>query len=646
MRNSILNKSYVHILLITVLGLLIYSNTFDSPFIFDDVRYIVDNPAVQDMQYFHDPSKVATLKILPELRHAFRTRIFGHFTFALNYKLNGLDVTGYHIFNFIVHIVNALLVYWLVLLTFRTPFFLDRTGGKGAFSPAEGRFIIALFSALLFVCHPVQTQAITYITQRFASLATMFYMLTMAAYIKARISETNAARYVSYIIALGSTVLAMLTKEISFTLPLVIALYEVMFFDGKMKKRVMYLIPFFLTMSIIPLSLLAAASSGDIGESMRKLAISHGVSRWEYLITQFRVIVTYARLLLFPVNQNLYYDYPVFRSIFNPQVLLSFLFVLIVFLSAGYFFYRSRETSSGSGHLLRLISFGISWSIITLSMESSIIPIKDVIFEHRLYLPSAGIFIAFSTAFLMTMKRLIVSAASHERTAVIILLIIVVVLSGTAYARNSVWRSEISLWEDVVSKSPEMDYNHTELALAYEKQGRTGDAVKSYLNAIKVNPENTIAHNNLGLAYTRQGRIEEAIREYRLAIKSHPDYYKAHINLGVTYFTLGRTEDAVKAYSAAIKIYPGFDIARFNLGLAYYTLGRTEDAIREFSEAIKINPDFHEAHYRLGLAYIAQGRFDEASKAFRTVLRLAPDNSAARTNLENIVRMKKRAALS
>ena len=242
--------------------------------------------------------------------------------------MHGLDVTGYHIFNLVIHLLNALLVYWLIILTFRTPYasaYLQKDVLK---TSAPYRWI-PLFTALLFVSHPVQTQAVTYIVQRFASLSTLFYLASLVLYIKARGSDSSKkARYAFYAGSIISAILAMRTKEIAFTLPVMAVLYEFMFFRGDIKKRVLYLLPLVLTMFIIPLSMLVTqgGSTGASGiDELTKIAGSVDVSRWDYLNTQFRVIVTYIRLLFFPVNQNLDYDYPIYRTFFTPPVFLSFL---------------------------------------------------------------------------------------------------------------------------------------------------------------------------------------------------------------------------------------------------------------------------------------------------------------------------------
>jgi hypothetical protein len=173
MEKGLLNNPLFHILLIVTLSLIAYSNTFSVPFHFDDKSVIVENPAIKDLQYFSSPSKV---KAFTEHfgYHTFRSRYIGYLTFALNYSIHGLDTTGYHIVNLVIHVCTSLLVYLLVHLTFKTSFLL--TSKLRDYSQQ-----IALFAALLFACHPVQTEAVTYIWQRVASLATMFYLLSLTA---------------------------------------------------------------------------------------------------------------------------------------------------------------------------------------------------------------------------------------------------------------------------------------------------------------------------------------------------------------------------------------------------------------------------------------------------------------------------------
>ncbi|MBI4839389.1 MAG: hypothetical protein HY806_09700, partial [Nitrospirae bacterium] len=245
-KTNLLSKPIVHIFLTIIIGLIAYSNTFHVPFQFDDINNIVKNSFVKDLGYFTEPSKTKTAEAKGIEYYAFKydgfkNRFIGFLTFALNYRLHSLDVTGYHIVNLAIHLLNALLIYRLVLLTFQTPFFRDFNSTFNLHPstlPISHPSLIALFSSLLFVSHPIQTQAVTYIIQRLTSLATLFYLLSLVMYVKFRTHNTKKKQKIFslssvfwYLTSVLSAVLAMKTKEIAFTLPVIIVLYEFFFFS-------------------------------------------------------------------------------------------------------------------------------------------------------------------------------------------------------------------------------------------------------------------------------------------------------------------------------------------------------------------------------------------------------------------------------
>lgn len=567
-------------ILIAVLTVLIYSNTLSSSFHFDDLRNIIQNDKLRTLSNFLNLSG---------------TRYIGELSFALNYYFGKLDVLGYHRVNLIIHIINGILVWWIVNLTFRTPIM-----GKTAVNQ-QLNSLIAITSALIFVAHPIQTQAVTYIVQRFASLATLFYLLCIVLFVKWRLSVGFRYRAVFYSFSLLSAVLAMKTKEISFTLPLVILSYEFVFFKDVrgILRRAFTLIPYLLTLLIIPLTMIGIAKPvgeivGDVGRAAQE---TESISRASYLLTQFRVIVTYIRLLFLPVDQNLDYDYPVYHSLFTPVVFLSFLFLLFIVGTGVYLFMRSRR--GGSGYAL-IVSFGIFWFFITLSVESSIIPISDVIFEHRLYLPGVGAVVAFSTSILYGVEYLKKQAgmdigSSSLYVSCIVIFVMVLPLSFATYQRNRVWKDEITLWRDVVIKSPLKARAHNILGNVYYNIEHLEDAIEEFRTALRLRPDHAETHYNIGLAYDKTGRTEEAIKELKTAIKLKPDYPEAHNNLGVIYAKKGRREDAMEEFKTVIKINPRFAEAHNNLGFIYNEMNQKEKALVEVKIALEIKPNDPEA---------------------------------------------------
>jgi tetratricopeptide (TPR) repeat protein len=585
-RTRLTTRSLLPLALISMVALIAYANSFHVPFQLDDVDSMLDKPYVRDIGQFFDFSS-------PQWSdHGLRMRTVGYFTFALNYLFNGPDVTGYHIVNLSIHIINGLLLYLLVLLSFRTPVL-----GSSPLKGSAGT--IALFVALLFVAHPVQTQAVTYIVQRLASLAALFYLLSFVSYVAWRLSREPETAVSSrrrgwffYALSIVAAVLAMKTKEIAFTLPVMIALYEFLFMKGDVKKRIVFLIPLLLTLLIIPMGLIGYGKPiGEaIGDVSKVTRVESVMPRWAYLATELRVIVTYVRLLFFPVNQSLDYYYPKFHSFLEPQVFLSFLFLLSIFGVGVYLLYRSRADRTGRhrGVALRLVAFGIFWFFIALSVESSVIPITDVIFEHRLYLPSAGFFMAAVTAVFLIREKL---RASHRKAVIAVLCVCIVCLTGLTYSRNGVWHSEASLWGDVVRKYPMDARGYNGLGLAYQRERKLNKAAEAYVSALRIFPTYALAHNGLGSVYFQEGKFREAIGQFNAALAFDPENTTFLDNRGLSYAALGDFAQAEKDYMQAIKLDPSYAEAYRNLGFANQLQGHFERAIELYDRAIALEPD-------------------------------------------------------
>ncbi len=620
-------KPSIQIIIIILLGCILYSNTFSAPFVLDDRRSIVDNKAIQDLSKLIDIQRIDTIEMDQEVKNFIKTRYVGYLSFALNYHLHGLDVTGYHMTNLFIHIINALLIYWLVLLTAKTSFFERDLARSTNFS------VIAFFSACLFICHPIQTQAVTYVVQRFASLATLFFLCSLVFYIQFRLASTITSRFVFYSFAIIFTIVAMFTKEISFTLPVVLILYEAFFFKGKIKQRLPALLPFVLTLFVIPLTLMSRIEAQNLQSITASLDIANlkGISRAEYLYTQFRVIITYIRLLFVPVGQNLDYDYEIYHSFFTPEVYLSAILLSAVFIIGIYILYLSR-TGEHRHRLLRIISFGIFWFFITLSVESGVVPISDVIFEHRLYLPSVGFFIAVVASLITIRDKLQAASINAYRSIIPLLVLTILTFSVAAYARNDIWRDDVRLWEDTVKKSPAKVRPHYSLALAYFNRNRLDDTIRE-LKIVLEKQNFALAHHDLGLVYFKQGRYGLAINEYKKAISKNPEYFEAHEDLGVTYAMLGQHNDAIQELKTAATLRPTDISIHKNLGLAYEELGNTDAATSEYSIVVKAFPSFINELNNTGVALFKQGNFKTSMTKYQIVIKLNPDLVQAHYNL-------------
>jgi len=615
-----LNRSFLHYALICTIGLIVYSNTFSVPFQWDEVGYIQGNPIVKNLHYFSEPSSAKGLPYYD----AFVRRYISYLSFAIDYKIHGFHVIGYHIVNISIHLLNALLVYFFVNLIFKTPF-LNQSRIR------DNSKLIALFAALLFVSHPLQTMAVTYIYQRLASLITFFYLLSLVFYSMARLSESTVSRYTSYGLSVFFAVCAMKTKENAFTLPFVITLYEFFFFSGPVRKRVLTLFPIFLTLLIIPVTVINIHNTTGnlVGAMDSATKIPNALSRGAYLLVQFKALATYLSLLFFPVGQNVIYDFPVSLSFFDIRVIFPFLLLIGILLFGIYLFLRSKGTDCN----FRVVAFGIFWFFIAHSIESSIFPLELLAQEYRMYLPSVGIFMGMSTGIFLMFNKL----RSREMIAFSVIAVIILFLSVTTYARNIVWQNSISLWEDVVRKSPNALKGHLNLAAAYAEKGLIDQAIEQYRATLSIKPDFYDVYVDLGLCYAEKGFIDKAIEQYNITLSIKPNDSYAHYAMGCAYYKKGVTDKAIEEFKAALRANPRFAKAHVNLGIAYAQSGALDKAIEHFKSATELEIDLAEAHYNLGIGYEKTGSLDKAGEHLKIAAGLKPDYVSAYNNFTRSV---------
>ncbi len=617
------------LLLIVAAALLVYSNAFHAPFQLDEELYLRDNPFVSQ------PG--VGLPKDPELRKTVIQRTVGYLTFALNYRLNGLRVEGFHVFNIAVHLLNAVLVYLLVMLTFKTPRLA--TSSIGARSG-----LISLFAGLLFAVHPLQTEAVTYIMQRLASLAAFFYLLSLVLYVRWRTSGEEQAgdrgAGVSFRRAHAgwfwwsffSAILAMKTKENAVTLPVTIFLYELVFFRGPARERLRRLLPFGAALLIVPLTTLILVR----GSSMAALTQSNETipwTWWSYLLTQVRVLVTYFRLLVWPVGQTFMYDYPVLTSWSSPGVLPSLL-LHAVLLGTGPVLLRM---SARKDPALRIIAFGIFWFYITLFVESGLVPLPLACCEYRVYLPSVGFFIALLTGCFLLQAT--VPSRLPLRALVVLLSSLAVASGAAAYQRNGLLNDNIALWEDTVRKSPNKAKAHNNLGTFYARKDRLGEAEREFRTTLRLKPDADSTRHNLINVLLRQNKLDEAAAEQKKFEQNFPkdvDPVHVHTRLGDLYAQRGALRQAAGEYEAVLKLKPDDLEVRYDLANALAQNGDHAAAVREYREVLRRDPGHIGAHNNLAGVYAQLRRFKDAQKELNEVLRLDPNHEDARYNLQYV----------
>jgi len=608
-RLKYLEPFWVTLLLYIAVALICYGHTLEFGFHFDDYKDIVENPTIRDITNISSWWNYASSRPIAML------------SFALNYHFHELDIRGYHIINILVHLINALLVFSITRFTLASPRLHGQTSSKY-------RYVFATLAGLLFLAHPVQTQAVTYIVQRMASLATLFYLSSLFAYILARQNECRGYQYGFFGLSFVLGILGMLTKQIVFTLPFSIILYEFTFNStfSSLKKKIKITIGLVL---LILLAIIPAVHKFDFSLISRTIVPQQGlqepITAATYLLTQFRVLMTYLRLFVFPIDQQLDYHYALSSSLWEPAVILSLIALIALFVFSLIKFRHNR-----------LFSFGIFWFFICLSVESSIIPLPNVIFEHRMYLPMIGLIwasLAVIYAYITT---------NHYRIIHIALVFVTFIFMGMTHQRNLVWQSESTLWNDEIKKAPKNPRAWASRSTVYFRANQFDKALADLNKAIELNPNYTVALQNRGIIHHRMKNYDAALADFNRILASNPTQSTVLNSRGLTYMELGQYKNAINDFSTALKQLPDDPKVLSTHGKASYFTGNDSIAIRDFSKILNKSPDDIEALTFRAKSYLRQNMLRSAANDLRNLCILQPTNAMNYYQLGNVyIQLKK-----
>ena len=519
-----------------------YCNSFWAPFVFDDFQTIQRNAAVH----------------FGELGFAFYPRALLFETFTLNSMWSKQEVWSYHVVNFVLHFLNGLLVFILtrrilenIPFPFGTrsasPIGRSLNGGQGEGLRHSTSLTYAALAAAFFLLHPIQTESVTYISSRSELLSTFFYLLGFLAFVlwpAERIGFACAIVVgITYLFGVGS-------KETAITLPAAIFLYDFLLLS-KAKFR-----PLLSRWRFYVVYLVGASASIYylLTVGLKEVVGSHvagNLSSWHYFLTETRVLVRYIQLVFLPVGLNLDYDFRPSSSVFDPAVLFSLILLSGVVLLG----WRLRVRAP-------VFAFSIFWFFLTLSPTSSVVPIIDVIFEHRLYLPLAGVAISFPLLVELLYRKVKKPKAAAELTTPALhflrlrpiglalratpplrggewgACVILAALLVATVARNSVWGDEVRLFADVVAKSPLKKRPYNALAFAYYKRGDYDNAAMVLQKGMKKIPNSEADLGDvLGTMYLKQGRYDKAIGLFEIEVQAVKGEQLAvsYNNLGMAY---------------------------------------------------------------------------------------------------------------
>jgi len=602
-------KTFQHDLLLpfflmTLFVFLIYSNTFQSPWILDDFNNILLNPSVRienlDSESLWKPIHAYLLGERLD-------RPLARLTFALNWYFGGKDTWGYHLVNISIHALCACFLFLTVRALHSTP-----RGGSGRANP----YAVSLIAALLWAANPVQTQAVTYIVQRMAALAGFFYIVGLYCFIQCRLSGTTRRRCVWGGGCLVGFLLGVASKENAVLLPLALALVEMVFFQHEQPKRpVRRWLPVLAVSAVSVIGFMGAFffTQGDT------LSLFNYDSRyftlWERLLTQPRVLLFYLSQLFYPVpfRLSIEHDIALSTSAFHPWSTLPSILVVFLLIALAAKKHRSWP----------YLSFGVLFFFLNHLIESSIIPL-ELVFEHRNYIPSMFLFVPVAGG----LWSMLDYCRRHRQrlymvSATSIVLLIIFIGTGT-YVRNMAWESPETLWTDAVRKAPSSGRALAYLAMVQsEYPGGAHFALRLYEAALAGTKTNKYLEpeifNNMAALYYDAGDFNQAIHFWEKALEKKPDYADARFRLSLASFKAGRKDEAFGHLQSLVDRYPGHIPTRNLRGMAYFENKDYESALRDFKMVMKPGPEFEAGLLNIGAVYLATGHYEKAEAFFASV---------------------------
>jgi tetratricopeptide (TPR) repeat protein len=617
-----------------------YHNSFSGPFVFDDITGIVENRTIRQGFPFLS-------SLVPPSNVTVSGRPMANFTFALNHAISGQNVWSYHALNLLIHVLGGLTLFGILRRTLLLPVpppaaasageprdrdgpascpdrsrrgpvpvaptasSLPADGGLPCVSPRlrEHATPVALAVALLWIVHPLQTEAVTYIVQRVESLMALFFLLTFYCFIRS-IDAPQPRRW--QVGAVAACLFGIATKEVTVTVPVLLLLYDRTFAAGTFReawrrRRRLYLA---LAATWLPLVALVASTGWDRGGTS---GFDVGITPLSYWLTQFEAITRYLWLPVWP--HPLVFEYGTFWG-YRAVEAVPYAIVVMSLAAATLFALRRRS----------VLGFLGAWFFAILAPTSVVPGRLQMIVEHRMYLPLAAVI------------ALVVGAAVLRwgRWGLYPFFALAVPLAWLTVQRNVAYGSALSLWTDTLAKRPQNERAYDCRGVVLFDAGQIPRAVEDYRTALRLRPLFPDAHNNLGCALAELGRIPEATAHLEVAARLNPRSAQVQGNLGaILARTPGRLPDAIAHFGAAVRLDPGSAKAHDNLGNALALVpGRLPEAIQQLETAVRLDPGSAKAQDDLGKSLLrVSERLSDAIGHFELALRIDPNSAEVHNDL-------------
>ena len=611
---------------------LIYSGSFNTPWVLDDPPNITQNTRLR-IDNLMPETLWQTLHAKPFAPGSLY-RPVANLSFALNWYIGQDNPFGYHVVNLVIHILASIFLLQTIILLFRTP-------ALEKYSPQDA-FFIAMLATVLWSINPIQTQAVTYIVQRMASLAAMFYIWAMYWYLRFRLTDVPAQRQLHLLLCGLCYLLSAGSKENGAILPLSLLALEFIFFSRPTEPVYQTTRKVFITVgiAIIPLGLWYCFRHHYFQNFFAPIG-SRPYSLYERLLTEPGIVIFYLSLIFYPLPQRLSVDHGVTiaHSFFSPWSTLPAIVILFGLLLTAVLLRKKQP----------ILSFAILFFFINHLIESTIIPL-ELIFEHRNYLPSMFLFMPVAAGLLYLLK---IYSTQNRIIYGTILLFIPFLLIGTGwstYLRNTVWASEKSLWLDAARKAPdnarayaklgelagwnpERSPGQLALAIGYYQKALTGYSPRVSFKAAIL--------GNMGEVFLMYGLYDQAIKNYTQSLALNPHFNNSQYGLAKALVMQGKFDDAFKQVALALQ-NDHFQSRFLNIGgLILLRQEKPEAALWSFQQAMKISAVKEKYFFNLGVALSRAGYYNRARWFLELSSKAAPDDIKILFSLlENSIRQE------
>lgn len=548
-------RPWMYVLGLAVIAIVVfeaYQPAIGGPFLFDD-NYL----PFMDPHYDDASLRTWLVGVRPTLM----------FSFWLNNKWSGDSASSYHLLNVFFHLLNGFLVFMIVRRL------LEWAGTD--FWPREP---VAAFAGAVFLLHPIQTEAVAYVASRSENLSVFFCYAAFAAFLYRRKQAISFLEAIVVGVLFGA---AVTSKEHTAVLPVLLLLTDYYWNPGFSLRGIKRNWRLYA-----PVGLIGAAGFvfvfSKLAESDTAGFRVEGMPWYLYFITQCKAIWIYVRMTLLPFGQNIDHDYPLAESMLDPMGLLGMAGLMAAAVAA--WIYRRR---------FPLASYGYFVFLLFLAPTSSVVPIKDILVERRLYLPMIG-FLFIVVEFLRRWqpdRRILAGALSVAALA----------LGLLTYQRSKVWAGPVELWEDSVAKSPENARAHFQLAYAYYEQHRCSEAIGQYERVAQLQEPDVRLLVDWALAYDCASRPADALVKLQEASQIEDSAHVFSL-IGMMHAKQGQFEEALAALDEAEKRNRRFAMLYFYRGNVYRATGENDRAVAEYEKALKYNPELEGAHRALEAA--------------------------------------------